>query len=304
MEARGGQVPLAIVNPIAGDGRALRFWNACRPVLQAQRIPVEEVVTQERRHAMALAAGAGNRLLLAVGGDGTVHEVVQGALGATQARRPRLAILQRGTGSDLSRSVPGPKTPAEVARWLQADHFWTVDAGVVDTSTGRHYFLNAADAGMGAAVVRRAEHGLRVLGGTVNFLAAAMVSLLRYRNQPVRLQLDGGPNEALRVHTVAVANGRCFGGGMRIAPAARLDDGLLDVVVIADISRWLAIRSLPLLYRGTHGRLRQVRFFQARTLRIDADEPAGLEADGELVGETPAEFRVLPAALDLLRWDG
>lgn len=298
---RGGP-PLVIVNPVAGDGRALRFWQACRSAVAEHGAGVEEVVTTGPGQATETAAQAGERLVVAVGGDGTVHEVIQGLLGGNPPRRPRLAILQRGTGSDLARSVAAPKAANQIARWLQSDRYWTVDAGVVDTSTGRHFFLNAADAGIGAAVVGRAQHGVRRLGGTVNFLMAALISLLRHRNQLVRLQLDGSAFESECVRTIAVANGRWFGGGMQIAPAARLDDGLLDVVVVGDVSRWLGIRSLPLLYRGTHGRLRQVRFARARVVRIEADEPVGIEADGELIGETPAEFRVLPGAIDLLRW--
>lgn len=305
MRAAGrGQPPLVIVNPVAGGGRALRFWQACRHALDAQGVAVEEVVTADGGQAIERAGQAGDRLVLAVGGDGTVHAVIQGLLRGGPPRRPRLAVLQRGTGSDLSRGVPAPRAAAEIPGWLAADRYWTVDAGVVETSTGRHFFLNAADAGIGAAVVRRAERGVRALGGTVNFLVAAVISLLRHRNQLVRLQLDGGPAETMRVRSIAVTNGRWFGGGMHIAPGARLDDGLLDVVVIGDVSRWLGIRSLPLLYRGTHGRLRQVRFARVRSVRIEADDPVGIEADGELVGETPAEFRILPAALDLLGWDG
>jgi YegS/Rv2252/BmrU family lipid kinase len=302
--ASRGRPPLVIVNPVAGGGRALRFWQACRREIDSRHVIVDETVTRYRGQAAEIAAGASDRLVVVVGGDGSVHDAVQGLLAGSPTPRPRLGVLQRGTGSDLSRSVPAPRTPSAVARWLQSYRYWTVDAGVVETSTGRHFFLNAADAGIGAAVVRRAEHGVRRLGGTVNFLLAALITLLRHQNQLIRLQLDGQAAPPIRVRTVAVANGRCFGGGMRIAPTARLDDGLLDVVVIGDISRWLGIRSLPLLYRGTHGRLQQVRFSQARTLRIEADMPLAIQADGELVGETPAEFRVLPAALDLLRWDG
>jgi diacylglycerol kinase (ATP) len=230
-----------------------------------------------------------------------MHEVVNGLMSAGRPR-PRLGVLQCGTGSDWQRTVPGPPTAAQVPGWLTGDHWRTLDVGLLESSVGRRYFLNAADVGIGAAIVRRADRGVRALGGTVNFLAAAMVSLLVHRNTSVRMSIDGGSMESLRVRTIAVANGAYVGGGMRIAPSARPDDGLLDVVVIGDVSRWLGLRSLPLLYRGAHGRLAQVRFATAHRVVVESDERVGIEADGELVGETPATFEVVPGALDVLVW--
>ena len=130
--------------------------------------------------------------MIAVGGDGTAHEVVNGLLRRPAARPPRVGFLQRGTGADLRRSVASPRRPEDVAAWLRLDRWRPLDAGRLSTSTGRRYFINVADAGIGAEVVRRAARGPGVLGGTVNFLGAAVVSLLRHRNTPVRLRLDDG----------------------------------------------------------------------------------------------------------------
>jgi diacylglycerol kinase (ATP) len=177
-----------------------------------------------------------------------------------------------------------------------------IDAGRLDTSIGRRYFINAADAGIGAEVVRRASLGPPLLGGTANFFGAALVSLLRHHNVPVRLRLDDGPVRERRIRTIAVTNGAYFGGGMWIAPEAYVDDGLLDVVTIGDIGRTLGIRSLSMLYRGTHGRLKQVEFDRARRVEVDSDFPIGVEADGELVGTTPATFEVVPGALEVIDW--
>jgi len=150
--------------------------------------------------------------------------------------------------------------------------------------------------------VRRAALGPPPLGGTVNFFAAAVISLLSHRNAPVRLRLDAGPIRERRIRTIAVTNGAYFGGGMWIAPEAHADDGLLEVVTIGDVGRMLGIRSLPMLYRGTHGRLRQVEFDRARRVEVDSDVPIGVEADGELVGTTPATFEVMPNSLEVIDW--
>src|SRR5207253_745134 len=217
--------PLVIVNPAAGGGRARGFWQRCAAACASVGVAVEVVQTAGRGDAADYAAAAGDRLVIAVGGDGT-----------------------------------------------------------------------------GAEVVARAARGPAALGGTMNFLAAAVVSLLRHRNTPVRLRLDDGPVLQRRVRTIAVANGAYLGGAMRIAPQARVDDGWFEVVTIGDVGRWLGIRSLPMLYRGTHGQLVQVEFGRARRVEIVSDVPIGIEADGELAGTTPAVFEVIPGALQVIDW--
>ena len=249
------------------------------------------------------AAAAGDRLVIAVGGDGTAHEVVNGLLRRPSERPPRAGFLQRGTGADLARSLLAPRRPEEVAGWLATDRWRLIDAGRLGTSTGRRYFINVADAGIGAEVVRRAARGPAWVGGTGNFLGAAVLSLLTHHNRSVRLRLDDGPVVRRRIRTIAVANGAYLGGAMWIAPKAQPDDGLFDVVTIGDVGRWLGIRSLPMLYQGTHGRLSQVEFARASRVEIDSDQPIGVESDGELAGTTPAVFEIIPRALQVIDWN-
>ena len=240
--------------------------------------------------------------MIAVGGDGTAHEVVNGLLRRPISSPPRVGFLQCGTGADLRRSLASPRRVDDVAAWLRTDRWRRIDVGRVGTSTGRRYFINVADAGIGAEVVRRAARGPAVIGGTLNFLGGAVISLLTHRNTLIQLRLDDGPVLSRRIRTVAVANGAYLGGGMWIAPKAQLDDGRFDVVTIGDVSRTLGIRSLPLLYRGTHGRLAQVEFGRASRVEIDSEQPIGVEADGELVGHTPAVFEIVPGALQVIDW--
>ena len=289
-----------IVNPSAGGGRARGFWRRC--AIACAGLAFEVVETSRRGDAADYAAAAGDRLVVAVGGDGTAHEVVNGLLRRPAARPPRVGFLQRGTGADLRRSIASPRRPEDVAAWLTTDRWRPLDAGRLSTSTGRRYFVNVADAGIGAEVVRRAARGPSALGGTVNFLGAAVISLARHQNAPVRLRLDDGPVLRRRVRTIAVANGAYLGGAMRIAPQAQPDDGWFDVVTIGDVGRWLGIRSLPMLYRGTHGQLSQVEFGRARRVEIESEQPIGVEADGELAGTTPAVFEIVPAALQVIDW--
>ena len=300
---RAGERPLVIVNPVAGSGRARPFWERCAAQCAAAHVDVEVVKTGRRGDAADCAAQAGDRLVIAVGGDGTAHEVVNGLLRRPGGGRPRFgALLRAGTAGDLARSLPSPSRPDLVPAWLTTDRWRPVDVGRLSTSTGRRYFINVADAGIGAEVVRRAARGPAFVGGTGNFLGGAVVSLLTHRNAWVQLRLDNGPVLRRRVRTIAVANGAYLGGGMWIAPKADTNDGLFEVVTIGDVSRWLGIRSLPMLYRGTHGRLAQVEFGQARRVEIDSEEPIGVEADGELAGNTPAVFEIVPSALQVIDW--
>jgi diacylglycerol kinase (ATP) len=293
--------PLIIVNPAAGGGRAGGFWRHCAEACAG--VAFEVVETKRRGDAANYAAEAGDRVVIAVGGDGTAHEVVNGLLRRPSGSPPRVGFLQRGTGADLRRSLASPRRAEEVAAWLGTDRWRRIDVGRVGTSTGRRYFINVADAGIGAEVVRRAGRGPAVIGGTLNFLGGAVISLLTHRNTPIRLRLDDGPVLNRRIRLVAVANGAYLGGGMWMAPKAEPDDGLFDVVTIGDVSRTLGIRSLPMLYRGTHGRLNQVEFGRARRVEIDSEQPIGVEADGELVGNTPAVFEILPGALQVIDWN-
>jgi diacylglycerol kinase (ATP) len=295
-----GDRPLVIVNPVAGSGRARGFWRQCATA--CSHVPFEVVETRRRGDAADYAAAAGDRLVIAVGGDGTAHEVVNGLLRRPGPRPPRVGFLQRGTGADLRRSIASPRRAEDVAAWLTTDRWRPLDAGRLSTSTGRRYFINVADAGIGAEVVRRAARGPAWVGGTGNFFGAAVVSLLKHRNASLQLRLDDGPVLRRRVRTIAVANGAYLGGGMWIAPKANVSDGLFEVVTIGDVSRWLGIRSLPMLYRGSHGRLAQVEFGRAHRVEIDSDEPIGVEADGELAGSTPAVFEIAPSALQVIDW--
>ncbi len=288
------------MNPAAGDGRADHFWKRCYAACAG--LDLEVVHTEKAGDATALARAAGDRLVIAVGGDGTAGEVVNGLLSRPAERPPRVGFLQRGTGADLRRSIAAPRRPDEVAGWITCDRWRPLDAGLLTSSSGRRFFINVADAGIGAEVVRRTEQGPAWAGGTLSFLSGAVISLMRHRNRLVRLAIDERPPVTRRIRSVAIANGAYFGGGMQIAPQARTDDGLFEVVTIGDISRAKGVISLPHLYRGTHERLREVEFARGHRVAIEADEPVGLEADGELAGETPAIFEMQPAALQVIDW--
>lgn len=303
-----------IVNPASSRGRTGRRLATLESQLRAALGPLEILLTEHPGHATELARGAlrdGADRIVAVGGDGTVSEVVNGffAEGSPVNSDAVLGVVTSGTGGDFRRSHPIPGTLGQQLQVLASDHTHRIDIGQVrfldhaGSPTERH-FANSASAGLSGTVCKAVNRARisKLLGGRMAFRLASLRGLLGYRNQRVRLCLDDGEAELRTVNTVAVCNGRYFGGGMAIAPKARCDDGLLDVIVLGDFALWDAVRSMPMIYRGTHPLHPKVRVARVARIRL---EPAGydpvlIEVDGEGPGRLPATFSVMPAALRLL----
>ncbi len=284
--------PLVIVNPAAGRGRAVRVWEGLRH-LESR---VECVTSEAPGHARHMALEATRRgvdRVVAIGGDGTVSEVAGGLAGTDVA----LGIVPAGTGNDFSRALGLPTTPEAAAQVALDGSGRRVDLGEVHIGERCVAFVNVAGCGFDAEVVRRTRAAPR-MGGMVPYFIGIMRTLWAFRPRPMRFVVDGQPLER-RALGVAVANGHSYGGGMRIAPGAVIDDGLFDVCLIGDVSPVRLLALLPRLYAGTHDGHPAVEFFTCRELRVDPMESANVccQADGELVGDLPATFRIQPRGL-------
>jgi diacylglycerol kinase (ATP) len=231
-----------------------------------------------------------------VGGDGTVNEVVN-AVAGTDAE---LTVLPSGTGQDLARSQGIPSDFDEAVRVALEGATRTIDVGRVELADGTtRYFANVGSAGMSGAVARRANAMSKRLGGKATFFYALTREFLAWQNTRVTVELDGGVRREGAMHDVIVANGRWHGGGMKLAPEARQDDGQFDVVTIGDISKLDFVTTAPKLYSGKYLSHPKVELVRSSTVGISAGEPLPLEVDGEPIGTTPARFEVVPAALRL-----
>ena len=299
--------PLVLIaNPRAGRGRVDAALPEAERVLREAGLEYRIVRTTRPGHATEAAREAllgGERFLVAVGGDGTVHEVVNGMLedGKPVAPDAVLGVIAAGSGCDLIKSFGLPADVEQAAGHLAGDRVRAIDVGSV-ACAGQdklRYFVNIAQVGLGAAVVARTA-GLtragRWLGGA-KYAAGFWLTLPRFRPAAVRLDADGHAY-AWRAFNVVVANCRFYGGGMQISPKSDPGDCLLDVLVMTG-PKSDSFTTLPKVYSGAHLPHRHIAELRAGQLRVDADAPFPIEADGEILGSTPASFGIIPEAIRL-----
>jgi diacylglycerol kinase (ATP) len=300
--------PLLLANPLAGAGRdpVLPRLSAA---LRARGIVHDQALTEGPGHATQLAREAvedhGRRFVVAVGGDGTVHEVVNGlvdaATGELRGDDPVLGIVAGGTGCDLTRTFGLDRSPEVVAAHLDGDQTVRMDLGRVHlVGTGGDQrtllFANVAEAGYGGLVTDLANRLPRRLG-TARYALAIIGAVSRFKLVESVVTVDQGTT-AEAMSNVIVANGQFFGGGLHVAPRALPYDGKFNVQV------WQGkpldvLRAGPELRKGTHLARADVREWQSATVEIDAERPLLIEADGEVLGTTPATFDVLANVLRL-----
>ncbi len=303
------QRAIFVVNPASDGGATGRAFPAIAAEARARGIEVVERLTEAPRHATALtreAIAAGETLIVAVGGDGTVNEVVNGFCdegGTPLPGTAALAVIQRGTGCDFARTFAIPKKTALAVAVIAEGQRHRIDLGraTYQTPAGpeTRMFANIASCGMSAAVARRANETTKRFGGTPSFLYATAATFLRWHNRRFRVRIDGAERELIANNVVA-ANCRYFGGGMKVAPDAQPDDGLFDVALMGDISKVDFVLNVHRLYRGTLGRHPKVDYVRARRVEVQSDEPLPIEVDGEQPGAMPVVFEVVPGALELV----
>jgi YegS/Rv2252/BmrU family lipid kinase len=248
------------------------------------------------------AAAGGARLLVVVGGDGSVYETANGI--ATLRDPPAVAVIARGTGWDFVRTFGIPRGIEDAAAVALGGTVRTIDLGRAAYRTweggeGTAVFANVASAGMSGAVARRANETTKALGGKASYLWALFAVFARWSASELRVVVDEEERRG-RMFDVIVANGRFFGGGMRICPEAEPDDGAFDVLTIGDVTRRDLLATMPRIYRGTHLPHPKAELLRGRTVEIESDEPLPVELDGEQPGTTPVRFEVLPRALRLV----
>lgn len=300
---------VCIVNPASGGGQTGLRWPSLEARLTRAGLAFEVRVTRHAGEATALTRAAlrdGADTIVAVGGDGTIHEVVNGFFEGETPLSPeaRLGILPAGSGSDLIKTLGIPADADGAIARLTAGRTRRVDLGRAHyaTDAGEHacYFINTASAGLSGAVLARMRELPGFVTGSAAYMLGSLLTLLAFKPFALTLELDDGTSHATEALFVVAGNGRYFGAGMQALPGARMDDGLLDVVLLGPMPLWELLLNFPRIYAGTHLALPAVRHWRTRRLTVTTAAPQPLEVDGEQPGTTPARFELLPAALTIL----
>jgi diacylglycerol kinase (ATP) len=291
-----------LVNPASGNGATGKRWPELAHRAAQLGLEGTTLFSERPGHLIDLAAQAardGAELVVSVGGDGTLNEVVNGLVRAGASTE--LATIPLGTGMDFVRTYKIPTRFEDAVRTALAGTTRRIDVGRVSYrewggAEGERYFANVGSVGMSAAVAQRANGMSKALGGKATFFYALVRVFFEWENTVVSVQLDDERRKA-RLHDVIVANGKWHGGAMMLAPEAQPDDGLFDVVLIGDVTKRDFVTTAPKIYKGTYLSHPKVELMRSRTVVVEAPERLPIELDGEQVGTTPARFEIVPAAV-------
>lgn len=298
---------LIVLNPRAGSGRAGRLWKELEPLLFEKLGELVVAITEHPNDVaqhLEQAYASGLTRVVSIGGDGTNHCLVN-ALADLNQRHPEgphmvYGIIPIGTGRDWARATNIPTGDHRAtAEWIASAEPRPVDLGLVEYDGKREYFLNITSLGMGGDVVERVNSV--PVRRPWTFLQATITTLLRYQPPPIQVTIDGKTWYDERAFALVVANGGYFGHGMKIAPDAKYDDGLFDVLVIKKASRMKLLAALQEVYKGTHLTHPAVRHTRGKEVKVHSPTGViGMELDGEYAAGRDITLTVHPAALHML----
>ena len=305
-----------VVNPRSGAGRTGRDWPNIERALRAAYPHMTLALTRKRGDATALvrhALNEGHHEIVAVGGDGTINEAVNGFFDVNGAIVPDavFGFVTSGTGGDFRKTFGLESGYDAAITRLREAPVRAIDVGRLSclTLTGQptvRYFANIGSFGLSGVIVNAVNRAriAKLFGGKFAFAFHSMLGMLSYRERAVRIRVDGEYDEIASISTVAVANGQFFGGGMRVAPEAKPDDGMFDVVIMGGMPKAQALAEMSKIYTGEHLKNPAVRAVRGRKIvAAPVAETGGhavyIEVDGECAGRLPATFELLPRALNL-----
>ncbi|MCG0275111.1 MAG: diacylglycerol kinase family lipid kinase [Thermosediminibacteraceae bacterium] len=280
-----------VVNPAAGKRKALTIWNRLKPTVD---IPYDFVLTERPGQATDIAreaVKAGYGIIVAVGGDGTIREVIQ-ALAGSEAL---LGVIPAGTGNDFVRSVGIPHDPKGALEVIKSGKARRIDL----IRAGSNFFINVAGAGLDAEVADAVNKSTKFLRGPLVYVMELLRVLATFSPRHVTIEIDGTVVKR-KAWLVSIGNARYYGGGMMICPDALVDDGFLDVCIVNEISRIELLRFLPSVFSGNHKNHPAYEVLRGKRVKIQFERPVKVHADGDVIGTTPVEFSVEPGAVKVV----
>ncbi len=306
-------LPLVIVNPRSASGSTQDNWASNAAELRAHFGPFGVEFTKGPEDAIAIAeseARSGRKFIIACGGDGTINEVANGII--RSGCDVEMGVLPSGTGGDFRRTLGMPNSVREASVALRNGKTKVIDAGKIHFldhhgKAAERFFVNVSSVGLSSSIIERVKSGngfdwlpIPSVRGRANFAVSTLREVIDVKPLNIRVRIDGAPEKTLQTVNFCVANARYFGGGMLIAPEAKLTDGLFEVVNVGDMGAARIIAMAHTLYRGTHIHLHDVGSTVAKRIEVSAGDPNAeihIEIDGELPGRLPAIFEIIPNAL-------
>ena len=300
---------VVVVNPKSQGGKLGKRWSEVAETL-GRAFPFDEVMTKgvgDATHLTREALRGGAERVVAIGGDGTINEVVNGFFvdGVAIAPEATFGVIPYGTGGDFRRTLEIPLELAAAAKVIATNHRRKIDLGrlgfvAANGDPATRMFANIASFGVSGVVDRLVNESGKKLGGKLSFMLASVRATWSYKNQRVQLVFDGADRTELSINTVAISNGRFFGGGMMVAPDAEVDDGTFDVVSLGDLGMGEVMKLSRRIYKGDHLAMDKVSVRRAKVIEAEGIDPGAvieLDVDGENPGRLPARFEIVPAAL-------
>ncbi len=301
-----GPKTVFLVNPASANGSTGRRWPEIAYRAATAGLEGESLISSgpgEISELAATAAAGGARLLVLVGGDGTVYEAVNGLMGSDARGDIELAVLPRGTGTDFVRTFGIPTKLDGALAVAGGGAVRAIDVGRArysawDRSPAEAYFAVFGGAGISGAIARRANASSKAMGGRLSFMVATIAVFARWKSALVTVTVDDERRSG-RMFEVLATIGEYAAGGMWVTPGASPDDGLFDVLLIGDVTKADFVTTFPRIYRGTHLAHPKIDVLRGATVTIEADDPLPVALDGEQPGTTPITFDVVPRALKL-----
>lgn len=283
-----------IVNPVAGKGKGIKLISTIQESFTRENIKYSIEVTKYKGHGEILAKKAvenGYNHIVSVGGDGTIYEVLNGIKG----KKVILGILPSGTGNDFARSIGLPKDIKKCIEVLKSANTERVDIGKVNN----RYFINIASVGIDAEITKETEKYKKYFKGTSAYILGVFKVLTKSTSKKVTLIIDG--KKFIRdIELIAIGNGKYYGGGMKINPWAELGDGKLDICLVNKINRIKLATLFPTVFRGKHTKIKDVESFQGSNIKIISKNPILLNADGDIIGTTPAHISLEKKSIEII----
>jgi diacylglycerol kinase (ATP) len=299
-----------IVNPKSGNGLTGRKWPLIHAMARDRLGSFTSYLTTQPGDAIRITKKnlmEGAEVIVCVGGDGTLNEVINGFMSAerTILQDAVLGFVPHGTGCDFIRTAPIPAKVEQSLDAIKEGYISKIDLGRLqyrdhqDCSRTR-YFHNITSFGLGGEVDDRVNSGSKVFGPFISFIWSAVVSLFLYGKKSIRLKVDNLFDDEVTTWNIAVANGQYHGGGMRIAPDAAIDDGLFHITVVGDLSLAEVLWHFPKLYNGRIKDIKNVSFLTGKKVEASSEQQVLLDVDGEQLGRLPVVIDIVPAALRMI----